>query len=58
MNHFLISVSSVMVLGIVLQAQTEPHKIYEVPQAEITYKISGGGALARSQVHYTTLTTN
>ncbi len=35
-----------MVLGIVLQAQTEPHKIYEVPKAEVIYKISGGGSLA------------
>ena len=46
MNHFLVSISSVMVLGIALQAQTEPHKIYEVPKAEVIYKISGGGSLA------------
>ncbi len=28
-----------------LKAQTPPHKIYEVPKAEVIYKISGGGPL-------------
>jgi len=39
-------VAGVSSLAVLLQAQTPQTKIYEVPKAEVVYKVSGGGPLA------------